>query len=125
MKNRVNKFELDVNGMKDITDQIIPTMKNQTSYIKKTFESLSDRIENMSTDDNSMKETFEILSDRLSILETEIEESRPKSKDYKELRKLRHDLTMKDGEYTKFKKNIPIYFREYSTYRTICQSQIF
>lgn len=106
LRRRVNQFDSDLTEMKEITHQIIPTMKDQTLYIKKTFKTLSDRIENMSTVDNGMKETFEVLSDRLSILETEIEESRPKSKDYKELRKLRHDLAMKDGEYTKFKKSM-------------------
>ena len=106
LRRRVNKFQVDVKGMKEITDQIIPTMKNQTLYIKKTFGILSDRIENMSTDDNGMIDVYQRLSDRVAILETELEESRPKSKDYKELRKLRHDLTMKDGEYTKFKKSM-------------------
>ena len=81
----VKKLDQDVNDMKSIPEQIIPTMEDQTLYIK---------------------DTFEKLSNRLTTLENDIEETRPKSKDYKELRKLRHDLTLKDGEYNKFKKSM-------------------
>ena len=85
LKTTVKKLDQDVIYMKSITEQIIPTMEDQTLYIKDTYEG---------------------LSKRMTALENDIEESRPKSKDYKELRKLRHDLTLKDGEYNKFKKSM-------------------
>lgn len=77
------QLEEEIKTIKHTNHQILPTMKDQTLYIE---------------------ETYKDLKEKVLKVEQEIEETRPKSKDYKDLRKLRHDLAMKDGEYNRFKK---------------------
>lgn len=81
--NKTFELEEKIKSINNISDSILPTMKDQTLYIE---------------------ETYKKLNERVLKVEEEMEDSRLKSKDYKELRKLRHDLTLKDGDYNRFKK---------------------
>lgn len=92
MINELEYMRDSIISMKDTNDQILPTMQEQTNYIHSTYATLDERLSELEV--------------HINKLNSDMDETRPKSKDYKELRYLRYTLTMKDGEYTKFKKSM-------------------